>query len=343
MAGIDGGEAGSDARHLTLEGTLLRAALLARYGREARGLARRLTAATDAGGARSCLEAGAPIQLTIDAPGPAGLRVGLRLGDRLEPSALGGLVREAPLRYLAEFLAPLPAAAHPNLGIRMFWTEARQSIFVDLRDPDPTQALARLHRVLDRAQRERLEAIGLATADARPWALRVEADDSGLRRLHLHWLIGRHSSPAAVADAIVPGRWDRATEVLGYLLRRPGFSGRWLIATPLDDRSRTALRIGNSGWTLVTEDERKHLAVGQLMEALGGPRDHAEALWSLCRGGADPGWRVGRACELRVGDEETRARLFFTPQIQAGATAGTNNSAAVVSSTSPDAADPLGA
>ena len=70
------------------------------------------------------------------------------------------------------------------------------------------------------------------------------------------------------------------------------------------------------------EDDRKHRAVGSLMQALGGPRDYAEALWSLCRSAATPEWRVGRACEVRVDtrDGSVRARLFLTPQVALTAT-----------------------
>jgi hypothetical protein len=132
--------------------------------------------------------------------------------------------------------------------------------------------------------------------------------------VHLHWLIDRRAPPSEAAEAIAPGAWRRAVDVLGALLRRPSSSGRWVIATPLDDVSEPALRIGTTGWALAPEDdERKHRAVADIMQRLGGPRDYAEALWSACRGSAPKDWRVGRACELRVTEDCVRARLFFTP------------------------------
>ena len=103
------------------------------------------------------------------------------------------------------------------------------------------------------------------------------------------------------------------------------------------------MRIGSTGWLLVPENEEKHRAVGELMGALDGPRDYAEALWSLCRGLAAPAWRVGRACEVTVGLGRTdlvRARLFFTPEVQARATAGTSSSGAVSGSTGASTAAP---
>ncbi len=325
----------------------MRAALLAGYGRDALPLARRLAAATEPGRGRSCLEAGAPIQLTVDAPGPPGLRVGLRIGDRFAEQAVQGLVPPETRRHLGKMLLPLPAADHPSLGVWLFWTEGRQSIFVDLRDPAPAAALARLHHVLSREQWARLEKVRPAAIDARPWAFRVEADAAGVCRLHVHWLIGRHAAPESLAEAIAPGCWSRAMEALACLLRWPGRSGRWVIVTPLDDYSDHALWIGNSGWTLVPE-EAKNKAIGTLMSALGGPRDHAQALWSLCRSTATPEWRVGRACELKVSinrRDGVRARLFFSPQLQGLGTAGISNSAVVAgtSSTAPSDAAPWSA
>jgi hypothetical protein len=301
-----------------VEALLLRAALLAGYGRDAQPLACRLARATAAGSARSCFEAGTPIQLTVDAPGPPAFRAGLRIGERFDAQLIECLVPSRTLEHLAQFLEPLPAGEHRGLGTWLFWTEARQSIFVDLRDPSPDAALARLHCILSPEQRQRLEAIRPPALTARPWSCRIEADDTGVRRIAVHWLLSRHTSPESLAETIAPGCWTHAMQGLGHLLRWPGRSGRWVFVTPLDEEDERALRVGNSGWTLVPENEAKHRAVGALMSALGGPRDYAQALWSLCRGAASADWRVGRACEVMVSGGETtriRARLFFSPQV----------------------------
>jgi hypothetical protein len=293
---------------------LFRAALLAGYGRHAIGLARRLASAIDASGGRSCLDAGAALQITVDAPGPPGLRVGLRLGEHPSREALSRLVPAPELEHLLACLAAVPRAAHPSLGTWLFWTESRRSLFVDLRDPSPEAALARLRRTLDARQLERLVALRPALDRVRPWVLRVEADETGLARTHVHWLLDRHQPPERLAEALAPGSWPSVVRAFAPLLRNPRGAGRWVVATPLDDLSDPALRIGSSGWAIVTEDDRKHRALGEAMRALGGPRDYAEALWSLCRGTASPGWRVGRACELRIGaDGSLRARFFLTP------------------------------
>jgi hypothetical protein len=346
MAGVGRPDAGAPAIELvapSVEETLWRAALLAGYGVAARPLARRLAAATAAGAGRSCLEAGAPVQLTVDAPGPAGLRIGVRLGERFADADLDGLMPAATHQRLTHILAPLPAVDHASLGAWLFWTEGRQSVFVDLRDPSPASALARLEQILTADQRARLASLRTVQRYARPWALVIEHDDEGIARLHLHWLVERGAAPRDAADAVAPGAWDRAMTVFSRLVRQPGVSGRWLVGTPLDDRSEPALRIGSTGWLLVPEDDAKHRAIGEMMEALGGPRDYAEALWSLCRGLASPTWRVGRACEVTVGlplNDLVRARLFFTPQVQAGAIAGTSSSGAVSGSTGASVAVP---
>lgn len=316
MAEVGQPDAGPVAGQLrSIEGTLLRAALLAGHGRGAAPLARGLAAATEQGHARSCMEAGAPIQLTVDAPGPPRLRVGVRLGDRLLARSLEPLVPGHVRRRLLEALASLPPADHASLGLWLFWTEARQSIYADLRDPSPEAALTRLRAVLSRAQRDCLDRVQLPSDVARPWAFRAEVDEAGDCRVHVHWLVGRHASPRRLAESMAPGGWEQAIDVLRHLLRRPGESGRWLLVTPLDDGGEPLLRIGNTGWTLVPEDAHKHRAVGNLMRALGGPADYAEALWSMCRGYATPEWRVGRACEIQAGADHVRARLFFSPDI----------------------------
>jgi hypothetical protein len=346
MAGVGHPGAGAPANQLgalSVEATLWRAALLAGYGARARPLASRLAAATTPGAGRSCLEAGAPLQLTVDAPGPPGLRVGVRLGDRFGDANLDGLMPASTHQRLVQILAPLPVGEHASLGTWLFWTETRQSVFIDLRDPSPVSALARLEAVLTPDQKERLAELGTLRRHARPWAFRIELDEAGIRRLHVHWLVERGRSPRDAADAIAPGAWDPAMAVFGRIVRQPGVSGRWLVVTPLDDRSEPALRIGSTGWSLVPENQEKHQAIGDLMRVLDGPRDHAEALWSLCRGLAAPAWRVGRACEVTVGLGATgvlRARLFLTPQVQTGATAGTSSSGAVSGSTGASTAAP---
>ena len=100
---------------------------------------------------------------------------------------------------------------------------------------------------------------------------------------------------------------------------------------PIPDAEKLKRRSGCAFSALVPEDEQKHRSVGELVGALGGARDYAEALWSMCRGAAGGGWRVGRACELKVDAASMRARLFFVPQVHTtAATAGMSSSGTIV-------------
>jgi len=341
MEGGDDEAARAPSGELTAEDALLRAFLLAGWGGEARGQARTLSALVQPHPGRSCLEGGAPIQFTVDSPGPPGVRVGLQLGDRFDPDRVGDVMEEAERSALASLLDRMPSPAHRSVGTWLFWTRARRSLFVDLRDPDPDDALERLESVLDADARARLAGWRTRLPEARPWTLRLEADASGTPvRMHVHWLVDRHRAPAEVAERLVPGAWRDAVRVWSHLLRLPGQSGRFTLATPLDARSTPALRIGNSGWAMVPEDPAKHRAVRILAEALDGPADHAQALFDLLRSGAAGGARIGRACEVRVTPEGVRARLFMVPDLQAGATAVISSSERVDSSTDPTSAEP---
>ncbi|MEA5451770.1 hypothetical protein VB780_24550 [Leptolyngbya sp. CCNP1308] len=297
-----------------MEALLLRAALLAGYGREAAPLAQKLAAVVQAGAARSCLDAGALVQLTVAAPGPPDLQVGLRLADPFDANALTELLPPPTLGYLAQGLDRLPPADHASMGTWLFWSETRQSVYVDLRDPDPACALKRLQCLLTPQQQDRLEQVAIPVHQGRPWAVRLEATSAGIKRVQVHWLLHRHTLVHEVAEGIAPGHWPMALEVLGHLLKRPGHSGRWVIATSLNNQNSPGLSIANSGWALVPEDAEKHRAIARLFKQLGGPQDYAEALWSLCQGQVGPKWRVGRACELHVHGNHIHTKLFFVPQ-----------------------------
>lgn len=325
-------------RDTALEGLLLRAALLAGQGPQAQPLARSYAALAGAGAGRSCLDAGSPLQLTIDAPGRVQLRAGLRLDETREPSALRrplaaalAAARHPQARQAAEgiteTIARLPPAAHPSLGSWVFVTAGdapspgdvarpgRATLYLDLRDPAPGAALTRLRALLDSAQLDRLGHWQQALPLARPWVLQWQppATPGAIPRAHLHWLLERSVTPEQALAAVAPGAWPSVVGAYAQLLRRPTRSGRWTIATPLD--AGRDLRVGSTGWSLAPEDDEKHRAVGTLVAAHGGARDAAQALWSLCRGAAPVGWRVGRACELKLDEGRVvRLRLFLAPQ-----------------------------
>lgn len=315
MAGSDDDGVGAAAERLSVRGRLWRAAMLARMGDGARTIADRLADACRFGDARSCFDAGAPLQLTVDAPGPAGLRAGVRLGPRFDARQVEQLVASPACEQLERRLAALPDGDHPSLGAWLFWTAVRTSVFVDLRDPDAGQARARLVRVLAPDEAARLHAWTPRLAGARPWALRLEADADGLRRVHVHWLLDRRASIVALAEAVAPGRWPLAARSLSTLIRDPARSGRFVVATPLDPHSSSALRLSTTGFALVPEDDAKQRALGRASAEHGGDRSFVEAMWSLARTDAPPRWRVGRACGVHV-DDAVRLRWYLTPWVQ---------------------------
>ena len=153
---------------------------------------------------------------------------------------------------------------------------------------------------------------------ARPWALRLEAKDRALCRVHIHWLIHRHGDPADFADRFGwKADWTRLTQVLAPLLRvrptRVGRLGRWVFALPLDTNSPVALRAATSAWARLRDDDRKQAELGRAVAELGGSREHVEAVYHLCRSLGN-GRRVGRALEVRI-DDEPRLRVGLVPSV----------------------------
>ena len=330
--------------HLNAYDTLFRAALLCGYGAQAKDLAARMASVCHEGDGRSCVEAGTPLLITVEAPGEAQLRVGLRLGETLHKAALEALTPEPRAAALANAFAALPASQHTGLGYWIFWSLGRQAVFVDLRDPEPDRALERARLVLVPSEQARLNRVLSSATAGRPWGLSIEFDRNNRRITHLYWFTSKPASAASLVDAFVPGGWRQVLEVLSHLLSLPGQSGRWLLAIPLEStEEENCLWVGNSAWGLVPEDDRKHRAIAQLMMRYGGPRDFAEALWSFCQGASESGWRVGRSCEAGVRAEGPRARLLLTPQLAGGATAEIKSSESLVSAIGPTEEEPFGA
>ena len=201
---------------LDIEGTLFRAALLAHHGREAASLAARLASVSKpSSGGRSCVEAGSPLQITVDAPGEASLRVALRLSG--DVGSLSRVLDAATAQTLAQCFSPLPPPDYPSIGYWLLWSSRRQSLFTDLRDPDPARALERLRMVLDAEEQRRLAPILKLTVEGRPWGLSAEVDESNRRRLHLYWMVSRPTLASQLVEAFAPGRWREIVEAFSHL------------------------------------------------------------------------------------------------------------------------------
>lgn len=307
---------------MTAQDVLLRAALLSHLGSASPGVATHLSGLLGPAAGRSCLDGGSPLQLTVDAPGGADLQVGVRTDGHLRHEPLAELVGAPTARRLAAQASRTPTADHATFGSWVFWgaDEAsvgsrRACLYVDLRDPDPDGALARLTTLLGDPWRRHLATVRPPGELARPWAVKMSVDPTGITGVDVLWLLRRGSSVPATMERLAPGVWPTARAVMARLLRAPEESGRIVVTTPLDGDD--SLRIGSTGWSLVPDDDRKRRALGRLVDELGGRRDHAEALWSLCRAGAPERWRVGRAVEVQVTHGVVSSRLFLTPWVEA--------------------------
>jgi hypothetical protein len=297
-----------------MEELLWRAALLAGHGRQARMLAHDLALIARVGQGRSCLDGGSSVQLTVDAPGNSALRIGVRLSHDVNVAALAALTSRVRAEQFSDALQQLQPDHAASLGGWLFWSTSQQSLYVDLRDPDPREAEWRLRSYLNAPALAELDKLDALNASARLWAVRIDADERRRTQVHVHWLLHRHASIAAVAETLAPGSWPRARPVFNELLRHPSITGRWTVSMPLSDASARPISFGNSGWSIVSEDDAKHRAIGRVMSQLAGPRDYAEALWCICRSGTSERWRVGRACEVSVSEDDVGARLYFVPE-----------------------------
>lgn len=305
----------------TAEQTLYRAALLSGLGKEARALSDRVGAAMRGGRAEgmSCLEAGAPLQFTIDAPGKTALRVGYRVAGRPGDEARKTLppgVREVVERAVRT-LGPPRHALRDSLGTWVFESEAGRCVHLDVRDGSPQVALDRLRPLLDREGVVRLEACSFLLDYGHPWNLHL-AVDSG-EAPALLWLLDRRTDLGRVAERLGPPEaWVAIRDFLRTLLRgapelRPG---RWVVQVPLGAQP-PCLRLATTAWAYLEEDQRKQAELGQRVAELGGPRDPAEALFSLCRGTAGRRWRVGRAVHVLAGEGGLqRVRFHLVPDVE---------------------------
>lgn len=306
---------------MRLEDILLRAALIHGLGADAAPIARRLAAIHFGGDGRSCVDGGAPIQFTAEAPAAAAaqMRVGVRVADALEPDDLQGLVSEQAAQHLADITARTPLARHRSLGTWLFWSPERTSLYMDMRDPAPDDAILRVQAAVGPTFADQVSSTCPRQAGVRPWTLRLDIDSSGPTQAKLLWAVHPSLPIEQLAEEVAPGSWPEVERALGHLVRRPHRSGRFTIEVPLDNRARPGLRIASTGWALVPEDDNKRRSLAKLFDDLSGPRDQAEALWSLCRIDAPNRWRVGRACEVRVADDGIRARLLLVPAIDPAA------------------------
>lgn len=271
-----------------------RVALLAGLGARARSLGALAGTLTARAGGRTCLDAGGPVQVLVDAPGPRALKLGMATGRTLPTDALEGWSTGADLRALE-------AAASPWIGLEGWtvWSDAGLDWYADLRGvPDPLPAAG--GGAMPAASESHVT----------PWAVHVSVRH-GRAELALQWLLRREAPVASVLDTLGPGGGALAWALFSPLFGRTLSVARWVVSRPVD--GAPSLRFGCARWSLVPEDG-KHTTITDALRTHAGPESYGGAVWSLLRGLSGPGWRVGRGLEAWVEADRPHLRLILVPE-----------------------------
>lgn len=275
------------------------AALLAGLGAKARTETRTLFAQVGSGrvaGARTCIETGNALLVSVRAPGPRAFEVHL-----LEPAD-----DEWRLRWRSRRLGSWPPA--PDLNEFLVgphdkgWRYA--SAFAD--GEGAAGRLRHYHALLG------------------PWGYIFGLSRSTARAggpSWVMWKLDRHTRPARVLEELgLAAAWPSARALLGQLLGRPVThrTRPWSLSVELDSGR---VRLGTTAWALAAEDDAKHRRMADAFEALAGDGRFAQALYRLLRAD-DPGnARIGRAVELELDEHGVKAmELHLCPSPSALAT-----------------------
>lgn len=300
--------------NLAVRETLYLAALLGGEGARAAALAERGASVLTAMRGRSCIEAGAPLQLTADAPGPPGLRFGLPVSD---PGALlDGASAESVRRALSRLGPSSFAPSHP-LGLWAFRGPHGGSVHADVRDGSARVALGRAAPLLGEEGRSRLAHVAESLDGVEPWTLGLTPRE-GPCAVRLGLRLFREREPGPVAARLgLAAEYAHAEPLLAALLGgRPSARHQpWLLRVTLEGPQGPELRLGTSFWSRRPDDDTKRALLRDAMVREGGDADHAEALHSLLRGRVPPGrrWIVLRAFEVHVARGTRRLRSIFVP------------------------------
>jgi len=294
--------------------TLFLAALLGGEGARAAALADRGASVLAAMRGRSCIEAGAPLQLTADAPGPPGLRFGLPVSD---PGALLGGAAAESVREALSRLGPSSFAPSSPLGLWGFLGPRGGSVHADVRDGSARVALSRAAPLLGEEGRSRLVRLADCLDGVEPWTLGLTPRE-GQCTIRLGLRLFREREPGPVAARLgLAAEYAQAEPLLAALLggRPSALHQPWLLRVTLEGPQGPELRLGTSFWSRRPDDDAKRGVLRDAMTREGGDADHAEALHSLLRGRVPTGrrWVVLRAFEVHVAGGTRRFRGIFVP------------------------------
>jgi hypothetical protein len=226
---------------------------------------------------RSCVDAGSEWLLSVRAPGPRALRLGVRRGEARGPGARW--TQHVHARGRAPERAAVSLFGADDPGVYAAVRAAAIDAGVEgefLRDHAAVGPYGRLFRL---------------------------SESSGA--VEVGWLLDRHTDPAtALARLGLRDAWPAARDELGALFGRPltPASGPWtvtrLLAGPTD-----GVRLATAAWARQVEDAGKVDRLGAAVERHGGDGRYAEGVHRMLRAAAPrPGARIGRAAELELRD-----------------------------------------
>jgi len=267
------------------------------------------------------LDAGAPIQLLLDAPGPPSLSFGVRLDDSHIPLAIqipDGLADDSDTQALMAVARAIDfRPSSDTFGVWLLRDAEGASLVADVRAASGQAALQRFTALLSSAARARAERWLASLDGAVPWAVAVNARGGRVHAVHLRWSLRRGVAPATVTRAFATeGAWGEARAVFEQVLgEAPTEHSRpWQIATRLDEEGPVC--IATSAWARRLDTEVKRARLVSAFEQLGGPSRQVDATWRLLRQQIPPNvhWMVGRGLEVRVGGGEPLAlRAVLVP------------------------------
>jgi hypothetical protein len=303
-----------------IERLVFHAALLGGEGGAAREIAHFVAAAAQGGNGRSCLDAGVPLEIFLEAPGPPSFGFAVRLGDARAPSfeAMEGLVADDDARALAEAMGAMGWEGEGStFGVWLARDRRGSTLIADVRAASGEVALNHVRRRLSLSACTRLDRYEAALPGASPWGLSMTARDGSVRSIEMRWLLDRRSDPARSARAVGPeAAWKSMARVLEEVLGGP-MSERahpWLAATRLDEEEPP--RMATSAWSRRLDLDPKRARLVEVFESLHGPAKQADATWRLLRNAVPEGqrWVIGRGLEASVDDRgEVSLRAVLVP------------------------------
>jgi hypothetical protein len=332
-----------------IERVAYHAALLAGEGARARETAYFVGAAARTGEGRSCLDAGASLQLFLDAPGPPSLRFAVRLDDAALEAPAGlalGLADDDDVRALVDAARTMALPRAKGTFGLWFLRDEGATLAADMRGGSHATAAERLRPLLASRAQALLDRY-LATLDgATPWAVILVARGGRVGSVQMRWSLARGLHPARVfRSSGWEDAWDLASDVLTRVLGEPPteHTRPWQVVTRLDEEGPVCF--ATSAWSRRLDLDAKRERLVSAFEALGGPSRQVDATWRLLRQFApeERRWTIGRGLEVRADRDagvRLRAVLVPAPDQLGGAMAGKISSSSELTTGGVADADP---